>query len=62
MLPPRRISFPGVFVVAFPSFILKGLFPFFFFVKILIIRGGYTRMYLSYKNAYKRPFWSFIQG
>ena len=29
---------------------------FFFFVKILKIKAGYTRMYLVYKNAYKRPF------
>ena len=42
--------------------LFKGLFYFFFFVKILIIRVGYTRMYLVYKNAYKRPFWTFIQG
>ncbi|HAM42972.1 MAG TPA: hypothetical protein DCP52_03970 [Elusimicrobia bacterium] len=49
--------YPGsvVFVVAVSSFILKGLSSF-FFVKILINRGGYTRMYPLYKNAYKRPF------
>ncbi len=29
---------------------------FFFFVKILKIKVGYTRMYPVYKNAYKRPF------
>ena len=62
MLPPRRISFPGVFVVGFPLSLLKVLFPFFFFAKILNIRTGYTRMYPVYKNAYKRPFWPFIQG
>jgi hypothetical protein len=28
----------------------------FFFVKILTIKAGYTRMYLPYKNAYKKPF------
>ena len=62
MLPPRRISFPGVFVVVFPLSLLKVLFPFFFFAKILNIRTGYTRMYLLYKNAYKRPFGPFMQG
>ena len=29
---------------------------FFFFVKILKIKAGYTRMYPVYKNTYKRPF------
>ena len=50
--------YPGsvVFVVAVPSFILKGLFPFFFFVKILIIRGGCTRMYPVYKTRIKGRF------
>ncbi|WP_432635734.1 hypothetical protein, partial [Candidatus Avelusimicrobium sp.] len=41
---------------------LKGLFRFFFFVKILINRGGRTRMYPLYKNAYKRPFCSNIKA
>ena len=36
--------------------LFKGLYPFFFFVKILTNRGRYTRMYPVYKNAYKRPF------
>ena len=49
-------------VVAICAVYCKGVVSFFFFVKILIIRGGYTRMYLSYKNAYKRLFWSFVQG
>ena len=26
------------------------------------IKAGYTRMYPPYKHAYKRPFWSFVQG
>ena len=34
--------------------LFKGLF---FFVKILKIKAGYTRMYPAYKNAYKRPFY-----
>ena len=34
---------------------------FFFFVKILKIKAGYTRMYPAYKNAYKRPFCSNIK-
>ena len=34
---------------------------FFFFVKILKIKVGYTRMYPVYKNAYKRPFCSNIK-
>ena len=42
--------------------IFKGVVSFFFFVKILIIRSGYTRMYLPYKNVYKRPFWSNIKA
>ena len=37
------------------DFFLKGCF-IFFFVKILKIKAGYTRMYPVYKNAYKRPF------
>ena len=41
--------------------IFKGVVSF-FFVKILIIRSGYTRMYLSYKNVYKRPFCSNIKA
>ena len=36
--------------------LFKGLYPFFFFAKIFTNRGGYTRMYPVYKNAYKRPF------
>ena len=36
--------------------IIKMLYPFFFFAKILTNLGGYTRMYPVYKNAYKRPF------
>ena len=35
---------------------------FFFFVKILKIKVGYTRMYPVYKNAYKRPFCSNIKN
>ena len=41
--------------------LFKGLFYFFFFAKILTNRGGYTRMYLVYKNAYKRLFCSNIK-
>ena len=41
---------------------LKGVVSFFFFVKILINRGGRTRMYPPYKNAYKRPFCSNIKA
>ena len=37
------------------DFFLKGCF-IFFFVKILKIKAGYTRMYPVYKNTYKRPF------
>ena len=33
----------------------------FFFVKILTIKAGYTRMCLLYKNAYKRLFCSNIK-
>ena len=40
----------------FAGLLFKGLFYFFFFVKILKIKAGYTRMYPVYKNAYKRPF------
>ena len=36
--------------------LFKGLYPFFFFAKILKIKAGYTRMYPVYKNTYKRPF------
>ena len=36
--------------------IIKMLYPFFFFAKILTNSGRYTRMYPVYKNAYKRPF------
>ena len=40
----------------------KGVVSFFFFVKILINRGWCTRMYLLYKNVYKRPFCSNIKA
>ena len=40
----------------FAGLLFKGLFYFFFFVKILKIKAGYTRMYPVYKNTYKRPF------
>ena len=40
----------------------KGVVSFFFFVKILTLRNGYTRMYPPYKNVYKRPFWPFKRG
>ena len=40
----------------FAGLLFKGLFLFFFFVKILKIKVGYTRMYPVYKNTYKRPF------
>ena len=46
----------------FLLFTVQGLCLFFLFVKILKIKAGYTRMYPPYKNAYKRPFWSFVQG
>ena len=48
-----------VVVYCFSVVYFKG---FVFFVKILIIRGGYTRMCSPYKNAYKRPFWSNIKA
>ena len=41
---------------------VKRVVLFFFFVKILTIKAGYTRMYLPYKNAYKRPFCSNIKA
>ena len=40
----------------FAGLLFKGLFYFFFFVKILKIKAGYTRMYPVYKNTYKRLF------
>ena len=46
MLPPRRISFPGVFVVGFPLSLLKVLFPFFFLLKFWTLGPdipGYSR-------------------
>ena len=46
-MPPAR----RFFVVYF-----KGVVSFFFFVKILTLRAGYTRMYPLYKNVYKRLF------
>ncbi len=60
MLPPRRISFPGVFVVVFPLSLLKVLFPFFFFAKIFNIKTGFNRLYLLYKKKYKKRFLTFI--
>ena len=36
--------------------LFKRVVLFFFFVKILTIKAGYTRMCLLYKNAYKRLF------
>ena len=36
--------------------LFKGVVSFFFFVKILTISGGYTRMYPLYKDVYKRLF------
>ena len=45
-----------VCVVLFLVVLFKGVVPFFFFVKIWIIRMGYTRMCPLDKNVYKRPF------
>ena len=42
--------------------LFKRVVLFFFFVKILTIKAGHTRMYLPYKNVYKRPFCSNIKA
>ena len=42
--------------------IIKGLFLFFFFAKILMNRGRCTRIYSLYKNAYKGAFFPNIKA